>query len=250
MSMVPHYLQGRNGAKFGTSRSKTAVVGRVDRRVQRTHMGNCAELCARRKHQPRSRSFAVETAEPRRQQTGKFGEEVVPVSVPNAEENLWWWIVTRNTPTCVWTRFLNCALRLTRHSHCCHVDPQRWCFCTGAAGEEAVAKMGLALAKFTLQPMQPRRLSGSPAPSPAPKALTRQGWACELWELNEAFSVVGCQQRALGLNPVLVCTAVPWRWGTRWGQWVSHRGDIGARTQAAQKDGRRRHLQWEAARLQ
>ena len=50
MSMVPHYLQGRNGAKFGDIKVKDGMLldGLTDV-YNATHMGNCAELCAKEK---------------------------------------------------------------------------------------------------------------------------------------------------------------------------------------------------------
>ena len=64
MSMVPHYLQGRNGAKFGDIKVKDGMLldGLTDV-YNATHMGNCAELCAREKGISREDqdAFAVES---------------------------------------------------------------------------------------------------------------------------------------------------------------------------------------------
>ena len=87
MSMVPHYLQGRNGAKFGDIKVKDGMLldGLTDV-YNATHMGNCAELCAREKGISREDqdAFAVESYRraSKAWQDGKFSEEVVPVSVP------------------------------------------------------------------------------------------------------------------------------------------------------------------------
>ena len=87
MSMVPHYLQGRNGAKFGDIKVKDGMLldGLTDV-YNATHMGNCAELCAREKGISREDqdAFAVESYRRATEawQDGKFSKEVVPVSVP------------------------------------------------------------------------------------------------------------------------------------------------------------------------
>ena len=48
MSMVPHYLDGRKGAKFGNIKVQDGMLldGLTDV-YNATHMGNCAELCAK-----------------------------------------------------------------------------------------------------------------------------------------------------------------------------------------------------------
>ena len=48
MSNVPHYLEGRNGVKLGDIKAKDGLLrdGLIDVYNQ-THMGNCAELCAK-----------------------------------------------------------------------------------------------------------------------------------------------------------------------------------------------------------
>ena len=87
MSMVPHYLQGRNGTKFGDIKVKDGMLldGLTDV-YNATHMGNCAELCAREKGISREDqdAFAVESYRRATEawQQGKFSGEVVPVSVP------------------------------------------------------------------------------------------------------------------------------------------------------------------------
>ena len=50
MSSVPHYLKGRNGVKFGNIAVQDGMLldGLTDV-YNGTHMGNCAELCAREK---------------------------------------------------------------------------------------------------------------------------------------------------------------------------------------------------------
>ena len=87
MSNVPHYLEGRNGVKLGDIKAKDGLLrdGLIDVYNQ-THMGNCAELCAKDMNFSREQQdeFALESY--RRSaaswENGKFAEEVIPVSVP------------------------------------------------------------------------------------------------------------------------------------------------------------------------
>ena len=64
MSMVPHYLDGRKGAKFGNIKVQDGMLldGLTDV-YNATHMGNCAELCAKEKNISREAqdAFAVES---------------------------------------------------------------------------------------------------------------------------------------------------------------------------------------------
>ena len=87
MSMVPHYLDGRKGAKFGNIKVQDGMLldGLTDV-YNATHMGNCAELCAKEKNISREAqdAFAVESygRAAKAWDEGKFQAEVVPVSVP------------------------------------------------------------------------------------------------------------------------------------------------------------------------
>ena len=64
MSMVPHYLDGRKGAKLGNINLKDGMVldGLTDV-YNATHMGTCAELCAKEKNitSEEQVAFAVES---------------------------------------------------------------------------------------------------------------------------------------------------------------------------------------------
>ena len=64
MSAVPHYVEGRRGVKFGNMSVKDGMLvdGLTDV-YNATHMGNCAELCAREKNISREEqdAFAIES---------------------------------------------------------------------------------------------------------------------------------------------------------------------------------------------
>ena len=219
MSMVPHYLQGRNGAKFGDIKVKDGMLldGLTDV-YNATHMGNCAELCAREKEISREDqdAFAVESYRRATEawQAGNFNEEVVPVSVPQR----------RGEPLVVDCDEEHTNVRLDK------IPQLRPAFdkagtVTAAnastlndgasalvlASEEAVAKLGLTpLAKIHASAdaaQAPEWFTTAPSLA-IPKALDKAGLSVsdiDLWELNEAFSVVGiANNQALGLDPKCV----------------------------------------------
>ena len=219
MSMVPHYLQGRNGAKFGDIKVKDGMLldGLTDV-YNATHMGNCAELCAREKGISREDqdAFAVESYRRATEawQAGNFNEEVVPVSVPQR----------RGEPLVVDCDEEHTNVRLDK------IPQLRPAFdkagtVTAAnastlndgasalvlASEAAVAKLGLTpLAKIHASAdaaQAPEWFTTAPSLA-IPKALDKAGLSVsdiDLWELNEAFSVVGiANNQALGLDPKCV----------------------------------------------
>ena len=88
MSAVPHYFdKGRNGQKLGDMKLIDGLVkdGLTDV-YNKVHMGNCAELCAKEMNISREAqdAFAMESYNRSADAwaTGKFNDEVVPVSVP------------------------------------------------------------------------------------------------------------------------------------------------------------------------
>jgi len=219
MSMVPHYLQGRNGAKFGDIKVKDGMLldGLTDV-YNATHMGNCAELCAREKGITREDqdAFAVESYRRATEawQNGKFSEEVVAVSVPQR----------RGEPVVVDCDEEHTNVRLDKIPQLRPAfDKEGTVTAANAstlndgasalvlASEEAVAKMGLTpLAKIHASAdaaQAPEWFTTAPSLA-IPKALDKAGLTVsdiDLWELNEAFSVVGiANNQALGLDPKCV----------------------------------------------
>ena len=219
MSMVPHYLQGRNGAKFGDIKVKDGMLldGLTDV-YNATHMGNCAELCAREKGISREDqdAFAVESYRRATEawQDGKFSQEVVPVSVPQR----------RGEPVVVDCDEEHTNVRLDKIPQLRPAfDKEGTVTAANAstlndgasalvlASEEAVAMMGLKpLAKIHASAdaaQAPEWFTTAPSLA-IPKALDKAGLTVsdiDLWELNEAFSVVGiANNQALGLDPECV----------------------------------------------
>ena len=219
MSMVPHYLQGRNGAKFGDIKVKDGMLldGLTDV-YNATHMGNCAELCAREKGISREDqdAFAVESYRRATEawQAGNFNEEVVPVSVPQR----------RGEPLVVDCDEEHTNVRLDKIPQLRPAfDKEGTVTAANAstlndgasalvlASEEAVAKLGLTpLAKIHASAdaaQAPEWFTTAPSLA-IPKALDKAGLSVsdiDLWELNEAFSVVGiANNQALGFDPKCV----------------------------------------------
>ena len=219
MSMVPHYLQGRNGAKFGDIKVKDGMLmdGLTDV-YNATHMGNCAELCAREKGISREDqdAFAVESYRRATEawQDGKFSEEVVPVSVPQR----------RGEPVVVDCDEEHTNVRLDKIPQLRPAfDKEGTVTAANAstlndgasalvlASDEAVAMMGLKpLAKIHASAdaaQAPEWFTTAPSLA-IPKALDKAGLTVsdiDLWELNEAFSVVGiANNQALRLDPECV----------------------------------------------
>ncbi|MGY8918502.1 MAG: acetyl-CoA C-acyltransferase, partial [Flavobacteriales bacterium] len=87
MSQAPHYLDARNGSKFGDIKMRDGMLvdGLTDV-YNKTHMGNCAELCAKDKNISREEqdAFAVTSYERSTEawKSGAFKSEVVPVEIP------------------------------------------------------------------------------------------------------------------------------------------------------------------------
>ena len=219
MSSVPHYLDGRKGVKFGNIKVQDGMLldGLTDV-YNATHMGNCAELCAREKNVTREEqdAFAIESY---RRATeawdgGKFDAEVVPVSVPQRRGDD---IVVDRDEEYTNVRLDKIpSLRPAFDKEGTVTAANASTLNDGAsalvlASEEAVAKHGLKpLAKIlaTADAAQaPEWFTTAPSLA-IPKALNKAGLSTgdvDLWELNEAFSVVGiANNRELGLDPTNV----------------------------------------------
>ena len=87
MSQTPHYVDGRNGVKFGNITMLDGITkdGLLDA-YGNVPMGNCAELCAKEYAITREAQdeFAIESYKKTAAawESGKFLEEVTPVAVP------------------------------------------------------------------------------------------------------------------------------------------------------------------------
>ncbi|MCK0132128.1 acetyl-CoA C-acyltransferase [Flavobacteriaceae bacterium F08102] len=87
MSMVPHYIQGRQGHKLGNINVTDGLIkDGLTNVYDNQHMGTCGDLCAKEHHFSREDqdAFAIESynRSAKAWEAGRFEEEVIPVEVP------------------------------------------------------------------------------------------------------------------------------------------------------------------------
>ncbi len=219
MSRVPHYLQSRNGNKFGDVSAKDGMLldGLTDV-YNATHMGNCAELCAKEHSISREAQddFAISSYERSAAawEAGSFDNEIVSVEIPQRKGDPV--LVSQDEE---FTQVKMEKIRTLRPAF------QKDGSITAAnastlndgasalilASEAAVKRLGLTplarLVSAADAAHQPEWFTTAPAKA-VPLALSKASWSTEdvdLWELNEAFAVVGlANMELLGLDPAKV----------------------------------------------
>ena len=219
MSRVPHYLQSRNGNKFGDVSAKDGMLldGLTDV-YNATHMGNCAELCAKEHSISREAQddFAISSYERSAAawEAGSFDREIVSVEIPQRKGDPV--LVSQDEE---FTQVKMEKIRTLRPAF------QKDGSITAAnastlndgasalilASEAAVKRLGLTplarLVSAADAAHQPEWFTTAPAKA-VPLALSKASWSTEdvdLWELNEAFAVVGlANMELLGLDPAKV----------------------------------------------
>jgi acetyl-CoA C-acetyltransferase len=220
MSQVPHYLPGsRNGFRLGDTKLIDGMVhdGLTDV-YGRTHMGNCAELCAKEKGITREEqdNFAIESYKRSAAawEGGKFDNEIVPVSVPQRKGDPI--IVSKDE------EFTNVKLdkipslapvfqkdgTVTAANASTLNDGASAIILMSKEKMEALGLKPLAkIVSFADAEQAPEWFTTAPSVA-LPKALKKANLNVSdinFWELNQAFSVVGLANiKALGLNPANV----------------------------------------------
>ena len=215
MSRVPHYLQSRNGNKFGDVSAKDGMLldGLTDV-YNATHMGNCAELCAKEHNISRAAQddFAISSYERSAAawEAGSFDNEIVSVEIPQRKGDPV--LVSQDEE---FTQVKMEKIRTLRPAF------QKDGSITAAnastlndgasalilASEAAVKRLGLTplarLVSAADAAHQPEWFTTAPAKA-VPLALSKASWSIadvDLWELNEAFAVVGLvNMELLGLD--------------------------------------------------
>ena len=215
MSRVPHYLQSRNGNKFGDVSAKDGMLldGLTDV-YNATHMGNCAELCAKEHSISREAQddFAISSYERSAAawEAGSFDNEIVSVEIPQRKGDPV--LVSQDEE---FTQVKMEKIRTLRPAF------QKDGSITAAnastlndgasalilASEAAVKRLGLTplarLVSAADAAHQPEWFTTAPAKA-VPLALSKASWSIadvDLWELNEAFAVVGlANMELLGLD--------------------------------------------------
>lgn len=219
MSLVPHYLDGRNGVKFGNISLLDGITkdGLLDV-YSNVPMGNCAELCAKEHAISREDqdNFAIAsyTKAAKAWKDGHFNNEIVPVSVPQRKgdallvaedeeyKNVFLDKIPSLRPAFDKDGTITAANASTLNDGASAVI---------LASKEAVEKYGFTpLAKiisYADAAHEPEWFTTAPSLA-VPKALDKAGLQIgdvDFWELNEAFSVVGIvNTKILGLDPAKV----------------------------------------------
>jgi acetyl-CoA C-acetyltransferase len=216
MSQVPHYLDARKGSKFGdiNMRDGMLVDGLTDV-YNNTHMGNCAELCAKENNITREAqdSFAITSynRSTHAWENGAFKSEVVSVEIPQRKGDPIVFSEDEEYKNVKMDRISSLRPAFDREGTVTAANASTLNDGASAvilASEEAVNRLNLTpLAKiigYADAASDPKWFTTAPSLA-VPIALDRAGMKVEdvdLWELNEAFAVVGIvNTQKLGLNP-------------------------------------------------
>lgn len=216
MSLTPHYMNGRNGTKFGNIQMLDGITkdGLLDV-YSNVPMGNCAELCATKYEFSREDqdNFAITSYKRAAAawEAGKFNDEVVSVSVPQRKgdpivisqdeeyKNVFLDKIPALRPAFDREGTVTAANASTLNDGAS---------CLILASEEAVEKHGLKpiakIVSYADAAQEPEWFTTSPSKA-IPIALDKVGLTADkidYWELNQAFAVVGlANTKILGLNP-------------------------------------------------
>ena len=216
MSQTPHYLNARNGTKFGNIITLDGISkdGLLDV-YNKVPMGNCAEICAKEHGISREDqdNFAI-TSYQRASAAwinGKFNDEIVAVSVPQRKGDP---IVIKEDEEYK-NVFLDKipGLRPAFDKDGTITAANASTINDGAsalilASKEAVDKYGLKpiakILSYADAAQAPEWFTTAPSLA-IPKALEKANLKIsdvDFWELNQAFSVVGiANTKILGLDP-------------------------------------------------
>lgn len=216
MSMVPHYVDARNGTKLGNITMTDGMVkdGLTDVYDQ-IHMGVCADACATEYNFSREEqdNFAIESYKraAKAWEEGKFDNEIVPVEVPQR----------RGEPIIVSKDEEYTNVKIDRVSTLRPAFSKEGTVTAANASTLNDGASALILAskeaveKHNLKPIakvvgygdasqEPKWFTTAPAKA-VPVALDKAGLKIsdiDFWELNQAFSVVGLvNTKILGLDP-------------------------------------------------
>ena len=216
MSQVPHYLDARKGSKFGDIKMRDGMLvdGLTDV-YNKTHMGNCAELCAKENNITREDqdTFAVTSYKrsARAWENGAYQSEVVPVEIPQRKGDPIVFSEDEEYKNVKMNKIATLRPAFDKEGTVTAANASTLNDGASAvilASEEAVNRLGLTpIAKIigcADAAHDPKWFTTAPSLA-LPIALDRAGISAEdidLWELNEAFAVVGiANNQKLGLNP-------------------------------------------------
>ncbi|MGF1564173.1 MAG: acetyl-CoA C-acyltransferase [Flavobacteriales bacterium] len=216
MSNVPHYFMARNGAKFGDVKLADGMIkdGLTDVYNQ-THMGNCAELCARERNISREEqdAFAIEsyTRAAKAWSEGRFNEEVVPVQVPQRKgdpivvnEDEEYKNVQMNKIAGLRPAFEKDGTVTAANASTLNDGASAVVLMSREKAESLGLKPLARIVSFADAAQAPEWFTTAPAKA-IPLALAKAKLSVadiDYWELNQAFAVVGlANTKELGLDP-------------------------------------------------
>jgi acetyl-CoA C-acetyltransferase len=219
MSQTPHYLDARNGTKFGNIGMLDGITkdGLLDV-YSKVPMGNCAELCATKYDISRADQdhFAITSYQRAAAawQAGRFADEVVGVSVPQRKGDPVMVVEDEEYKNVFLDKIP--ALRPAFEKEGTITAANASTLNDGASAlilvsEEAVEKYGLKpiakIVSYADAAQEPEWFTTAPSLA-IPKALEKAGLTTadiDYWELNQAFAVVGlANMKILGLDPAKV----------------------------------------------
>ena len=216
MSQVPHYLEARKGSKFGDIKMRDGMLvdGLTDV-YNKTHMGNCAELCAKENNITREDQDAFAVTSYKRSahawENGAYQSEVVPVKIPQRKGDPIVFSEDEEYKNVKMDKIATLRPAFDKEGTVTAANASTLNDGASAvilASEEAVNRLCLTpIAKIigcADAAHDPKWFTTAPSLA-LPIALDRAGISAEdvdLWELNEAFAVVGiANNQKLGLNP-------------------------------------------------
>ncbi|MES2799546.1 MAG: acetyl-CoA C-acyltransferase [Bacteroidota bacterium] len=215
MSQAPHYLDGRNGMKFGNISMLDGITkdGLLDV-YNKVPMGTCAEKTAQKYDISREQQdeFAINSYKRAAAawEAGKFSEEVVGVAVPQRKGDPIMVVEDEEYKNVFLDKIP--GLRPAFDANGTITAANASTLNDGAsalilASKEAVEKYGLKpiakIVSYADAAQEPEFFTTAPSLA-IPKALAKAGMTTEnvdYWELNEAFAVVGlANTKILGLD--------------------------------------------------
>ena len=216
MSRIPHYLDGRNGTKFGNLKVTDGLLvdGLTDVYDQQ-HMGTCGDLCAKEHDLSREDQdqFAINSYKRSKEawDTGKFKDEVVPVEIPQRRGDPILFTEDEEYKNVFLDKIPNLRPVFSKDGTVTAANAS-----TLNDGAAALVIMSVEKAmELNLKPIakicayadaahEPKWFTTAPAKA-IPKALDKANMNLDdvdYFELNEAFSVVGLANiKILGLDP-------------------------------------------------
>jgi acetyl-CoA C-acetyltransferase len=219
MSMTPHYIDGRNGVKFGNITMLDGITkdGLLDV-YSKVPMGNCAELCAKEYSITREDqdNFAISsyTKSSEAWKAGKFNDEIVPVPVPQRKGDPILFSEDEEYKNVFLDKIPGLRPAFDKEGTITAANASTLNDGASAlviASKEAVEKFGLKpiakIVSYSDAAQAPEWFTTAPAKA-IPIALGKAGLSVgdvDFWELNEAFAVVGiANTKILGIDPAKV----------------------------------------------